>query len=177
MSFLTAILGGQNKTLNNNISNFGQIGGWSTDLGEKSVGQGMKFMSDITSGDQSKIARSLGPEIKAEQGRSQQQKNITSQFGNRSGGNNAVLQASTDTTRGNISNMVAGLLNNSVAGLVSGGSGLLNQGMQAYRQQTDLSQMQIENWKNSILGSGISFGAGFLEGKGLSKMFPLPKQG
>lgn len=175
MSFLNvlgSIFGGQNKTLDKNIKNFGQIAGFTTGLGEKSTAQGLGFMSDIVSGDQSKIARSLGPEIRAEQGREQQQKNTTSQFGTRSGGNNAVIQAATDTTRGNISNMVSGLLNSSVSGLVAGGSSLLSQGMEAYNAQTQLSQEQIQNWQNSILGQGLSFGAGFLEGKGLTKLFP-----
>ena len=177
MSFWGSIFGGQNKTLDKNINQFGQIAGFTTGLGESSTAKGLNFMSDIVSGDQSKIARSLGPEIKAEQGREQQQKNQTAQFGTRSGGNNAVIQAATDTTRGNISNMVSSLLNSSVSGLVSGGASLLNQGMEALNKQTELSQEQIENWKNSIIGQGTEFGAGFLEGKGLTKLFPTPNPG
>lgn len=156
MSFWTSLIGGQNKTLDKNINQFGQIGGFATGLGESSTAQGMKFLSDIVSGDPSKIARSLGPEISSAQKQEQQQKNQTAQFGTRSGGNNAVIQAAGDTTRGNINNMVSSLLNSSVSGLISGGTTLLNQGVQALNNQTDLSQEQIQNWSNSILGRGIT---------------------
>ena len=105
MSFWTSMFGGQNKTLNSNINNFQSIGGFATNLGEKSLSDAAKFSSDILSGDQSKIAKSLGPEIKTIQDQTQQNKNQTAQFGNRSGGNNAKIQTSGDTARASINNL------------------------------------------------------------------------
>lgn len=175
MSFWSAIFGGQNKTLNNNIKQFGDIGGFATGLGKSSTSQGIKFLSDIVSGDSTKISRALGPEIGAIQKRTQQQKNEASQFGNRSGGNNAVMQAAGDTARSEVTNLEGGLLGGAVSGLVSSGESLLDKGMAAYDKQTELSQMQVDNWRNSILGKGLSFGTGFLEGRGLSNLFSSKK--
>ena len=175
MSFWTSIFGGQNKTLNSNINNFQSIGGFATNLGEKSLSDAAKFSSDILSGDQSKIAKSLGPEIKTIQDQTQQNKNQTAQFGNRSGGNNAKIQTSGDTARSSINDLVSSLLGKSADSLASIGSTSLSAGMNAYKTGTDLSQTQMDNWSNSILGLGLTKGAGFLEGLGLSKIPGAPQ--
>ncbi len=65
MSFWGSLFGGSNPTLNQDIGQFGQIGGFATGLGESNLSQASNFWSSILSGDQSKIAKTLGPEIGA----------------------------------------------------------------------------------------------------------------
>ena len=169
MSFWSSIFTGQNKTLNSNIDKFGSIGGFATGLGEKSVGQAAKFASDIVSGDPSKIAKSLGPEIGTIQTQQQQNKNQTAQFSNRSGGNNASLQMAGDTTRGAINNLVSSLLGKSVDTLANIGTAEQGIGADALKTQTDMSQIRMKNWEDSIFGRGATSaaaaGESFLLGK------------
>src|ERR1700692_3874054 len=101
-NFFSSLFGGSNSTLNKAIPQFGSISGFGVGLGEKNLGQASKFWSDILSGDQSKIAQSLGPEISAIQGQKQQQLNSNAQFNNRSGGVNASSQESGDKARSSI---------------------------------------------------------------------------
>lgn len=170
MSFWGSLFGGQNPTLNANIGEFGQIGGFATGLGESNLSQASNFWSSILSGDQSKIAKTLGPQIGAIQGQAQQQRNVGAQFGNRSGGTNAANQMISDQSTASINNMVNSLLGSSASNLGSSGAGLLSQGASAYGQQEQASQQQMENWMNSILGLGTTSGVAAAESFGLSKL-------
>lgn len=165
MSFWGSMFGGQNPTLNSNISNFQSIGGFGTNLGEKSLSQSAQFSSDILSGDPSKISRSLGPEINSIKTQSQQNEKKTAEQGNRGGGNNAKMQTSGDTARASINNLVASLLGKSADNLAQIGSKALGTGTDAFKAGTDASQLQMQNWSDSILGLGIAQGSGFALGK------------
>jgi hypothetical protein len=156
------------------MNKFGQVGDFATGLGESNISKGSQFFSDIVSGDPSKIAKSLGPEISSVQTGIQQQKKTSAEFGNRSGGTNAANQNAVDKGRGTITNMIASLLGSSASSLLSSGSTLLGQGTAAYGNQVDASQLQMQNWSNSILGMGLSQGAGFAEGFGLGKVPGAP---
>ena len=167
MSFWTSLFGGQNKTLSKDINQFGQIGSFATGLGESNLSQASNFMSSILSGNQSKIGKTLGPEISNIKGQGQQSKMQTAQFGNRGGGSNASMQTADDKSSASVNKMISSLLGSSASGLGSLGSSLLGQGMQAYGQQAQLSQEQMSNWANSILGKGITGAAGAAESFGL----------
>lgn len=90
----------------------------------------------------------------------QQQKEQLGQFGTRSGGTASAAAGIGASTRGNISNMVASLLGTSASNLGSLGSSALGQGMQAYGQQSTLSQEQTQGWSNSLFGGAITGAAG-----------------
>ena len=167
MSFWGSLFGGQNKTLNSDMNQFGQIGGFATGLGESNLSQASNFYSSLLSGDPSKQAKALGPEIGAIQQQGQQARNTTSQFGNRSGGGNAWMQMAGDQSRGSINNMISSLLGGAANSLGSMGGNLLSQGTAAYGQQLAASQQQMENWSNSILGRGITGGVAAAESFGL----------
>jgi hypothetical protein len=160
MSFWSSLFGGSNPTLNKNISQFGQIGGFATGLGESNLTQASNFYSSLLSGDPTKISKVLAPQISASQGQTQQARNVASEFGTRGGGTGASMQMAGDVSRSNINNMISSLLGTSAGGLGSMGQGLLGQGMQAYGQQAALSQQQMENWQNSIFGGALTGGAG-----------------
>ena len=167
MSFWSSLFGGSDSTLNKNINQFGQIGNFATNLGESNLSQSSNFMSSILSGNQSKIGKVLGPEISNIKGQGEESKLQTAQFGNRGGGSNASMQVADDKSRGSINNMISSLLGSSASGLASSGSSLMGQGMQAYGEQSKLSQERVQNWSNSILGRGISGIAGAATSFGL----------
>jgi len=156
MSFWSSLFGGQNKTLNQDMAQFGQIGGFATNLGESNLSQASNFWSSLLSGDQSKQAKVLAPEISTIQQQGQQQRATTAQFGNRGGGTNASMQMAGDTSRAGINDMIAKLLGSSASNLASSGGNLLGIGQSAYGQQLAASQQQMRNWANSILGHGIT---------------------
>jgi hypothetical protein len=167
MGFFSSLFGGSNPTLSKDINQFGQIGSFATGLGEKNLSQSSDFMSSILSGSQSKIGKVLGPEISNIKGQGMQSKLSTSQFGNRGGGTNASMQMADDNSRASINNMISSLLGSSASGLASSGSSLLGQGMSATSQEASLSQQQMQNWTNSILGKGITSGVSAAESFGL----------
>ena len=167
MGFFSSLFGGSNPTLSKDINQFGQIGKFATGLGEQNLAQSSNFMSSILSGDQSKIGKVLGPEISNIKGQGMQSKLSTSQFGNRSGGTNASMQMADDKSRASINSMISSLLGSSASGLASSGSSLLGQGMSATSQEASLSQQQMQNWANSILGKGITSGVSAAESFGL----------
>jgi hypothetical protein len=170
MSFFGSLFGGSNPTLNKNIQEFGQIGGFATGMGEKNLTQASNFYSSLLSGDPSKQAQTLAPEISAQQQQGQQAKNAAAQFGSRSGGTAASMQSIDAQGRGSINNMIASLLGSSAGALSSQGQGLLSQGTGAYQAQQAASQQQMENWSNSILGKGITSGVAAGESFGLGKL-------
>jgi len=167
MSFWGSLFGGSSPTLNADIKQFGQMGGFATGLGESNLSQASQFWSSLLSGDPSKQAKVLGPEIGAIQQQTQQAKNAAAQFGNRAGGINASMQMAGDQSRASINNLISSLLGSSAGNLGSLGSSLLGQGMSAYGQQVQASQQQMQNWANSILGRGITGAVGAAESFGL----------
>jgi hypothetical protein len=156
MGFWGSLFGGSNPTLNSDINQFGQIGGFATGLGEKNLSQASNFWSSILSGDPTQTAKSLAPQISTIEQQAQQQRNTGAQFGNRSGGTNASNQMIGDQATGSINNMISSLLGSSASNLGNSGAGLLSQGASAYGAQEQASQQRMQNWMNSILGKGIT---------------------
>lgn len=177
MGFWSSLLGGSNSTLNQDINQFGQIGGFATGLGESNLSQASNFWSSILSGSQSKINKMLGPEISAIKGQGQQAKLTTAQFGNRAGGTNAAMQMTDEKSRASVNNLISSLLGTSASSLGSLGSSLLGQGMQAYGQQAKLSEERSQNWANSLLGRGLTSLTSAGESFGIGKLFKKPGGG
>jgi hypothetical protein len=160
MSFFGSLFGGSNPTLNSNIQQYGQIGSFATGMGEKDTSQASNFWSNILSGDSSKIAQSLAPQISAAKTSANQNNKTTAEFGTRSGGNAASTAATNDKVHSDITNLIGSLTGNSASNLASLGSSSLNTGLSAIGAQTQASQQQMQNWSNSILGKTISQGIG-----------------
>jgi len=170
IGFWGGLFGGQNETLNQNINQSGQVGAFATGLGESSLKQSNKFWQSILSGNSAKTGQVLAPEISAQQKQVQQGEKTAAEFGNRGGGVNSATQAAQGQARGNIVNLVGSLQSGAASSLAEQGSGLLSQGLQGIGMQAGLSQERLNNWKNSILGQGLQYGAGYAEGFGLGKM-------
>lgn len=108
---------------NNQLSSWGSL----TNLGnwEKKFGKGQQtegagnlstaadFFKTLLSGDRSKIGTILAPEIGTIQNQASQNLNTLSQFGNRSGGTNAAVNASTSTGSAEIQKLISTLLGQS----------------------------------------------------------------
>lgn len=154
-SFLGSILGGQNKTLNGAIGTAGDISQFGTSTGQGAITDANQYYSNILSGDPSKIAESIAPEIQAGQQQTQQAKQGMAQFGTRSGGTAAASAGADAANRGNIISLIGKLQSGAAAGEAGIGENQTAQGLQANGQQAQLSQEQLQNYMNSVLGSGI----------------------
>lgn len=131
--------------------------GFENPLGEKSVSQGLGWESDILSGDPTKIAQALAPEIKHGQEMVTQQAQQGAQFGNRGGGTNAATQAAQSQERGNIINLIGGLQQGAAGALTGAGENLLNMGSGNVGQAADLAYRNRQRQVGDV--SGIAQGA------------------
>jgi hypothetical protein len=154
-AFLGAILGGQNKTLNSTIGKAGDISNFGTNTGQGAITDAHKYYSDILSGDPTKIATTLAPEIKAGQEQTQQEKNQLAEFGTRSGGTAAASAGADAANRANITALIGRLQQGAAAGETGIGENQSALGLGANQQQAALSQQRMQNYINSVLGSGI----------------------
>ena len=168
MSWLGALFGGQSKELNQLIGTFSQAGNNALGQGQKNQNTAGNFWNSILSGDSSKITQSLSPEISAEKKAVQQDQKTSSMFGNRSGGTAASNAAATDKAHSDITNLIGNLTNSSASSLASLGSAQVGEGSTLLSQEQGADQQRYQNWENSILGLGLTKGAGFAEGLGLS---------
>ena len=111
---------------------YGQLtadAGWATGQGESDIAQSSKFMSDILSGDPTRTAQALAPQISGMQQRAEQQKDTIAQTGNRSGGHTAKVASIDAGTRGEVTNLVGGLTTHAADSLGAMGSDLFGKGM------------------------------------------------
>lgn len=167
MGFWGSLFGGSNSTLNSDIKQFGQIGSFATNLGESSMGKAKDYWSSLLSGDASKSAKALAPQISASKVAGQQQNKTGAEQGTRSGGTAASTAATNDTTRGNITKMLGSLTSSAASSLGSLGSSALNTGLSALSSQERASQEQTQNWSNSILGKAVTGGVSAATSYGL----------
>jgi hypothetical protein len=128
-----------------NIGNFG------TSKGEKAINTASNFWEDIVSGDQTKIAKALGPEFSAINKRGQQQQKTASEFGNRSGGTNAYENASGDTIRAEADTLTGQLAGGAAGQLGSMGEGLLGIGLSGHEAAFGMAKT-IHDQKAAKLG-------------------------
>lgn len=163
-SFFNGLFTGNNSTETGDVGNAGNIMGFGTATGEGAVQTGLGFEEGILSGNQAEQAQLLAPEIQAQQQQGQQQIQTAGEFGNRSGGTNASAQNNIDTQRSNVNNMVSQLTGQAAGAVTQTGENLLNTGLNANQVQDQEAQQIQENQANSILGMGVTEGAGAAEG-------------
>ncbi len=166
--FFSALFGGQDSNLNDLISQFKQVGQQQTGQGQKNENAASGFWNSILSGDSSKISQTLAPEISAAKTSAAQTNKTNSVFGNRSGGTAASASATNDKVHSDITNLIGSLTNSSASSLASLGSNQIGTGLGALNQEQAADTQRMENWSNSIFGMGLSQGAGFAEGMGMS---------
>jgi len=153
----------------NATSNLISSSGFATGTGEKDLTTSSNFMNGLVSGDATKQAQLLAPEISAEKTAAQQTAKTTAENGTRSGGTTAAAAASNDKVHSDITNMLATLTGGAVSSLNSTGQNLLSTGMQGTQavfgqQQTMQAQRaaQINDIQASI--AAVAAGAAGMPG-------------
>jgi hypothetical protein len=86
------------------------IGGSGTATGQANTQAGTNYFSSLLSNQPGVISQAVAPQVSALTGQAQQQRQQTSEFGNRSGGTTASQQATTSQTSGQISNLINSLI-------------------------------------------------------------------
>ena len=119
----------------------GALAGFATATGEGDISAASNFWKSILSGDPSQISKVLGPEISGLNQQAQQKKKTSAEFGNRSGGTNAGLQTTDDSTREAYTGLLSQLTGTAASNLGSEGSGLLSLGSSAHGQAFDMSKI------------------------------------
>ena len=167
MGFFGSLFGGQNSTLSGDIANAGNTMNFGSALGQSDLQLGSDFYKTLLNGSPEAIGKLLGPQISNIQKQGQQQLNTGAEFGNRSGGTNAAGQQNMDTQRADVESMIS-QLTGQAAGAVTGiGENALSLGLNANQLSAEESQLQMQNYQNSIFGQMISSGIGAAESAGL----------
>ncbi len=105
---------------------FGALGNYETGTGEALTTAGAGEELGILSGDPTKIATALAPEISTGQSQVEQQRLQGANFGTRSGGTTASTEAAEAANRGNIITLEGGLQRDAASSALGAGSGLLS---------------------------------------------------
>lgn len=126
------------------------IGNFGTSEGESDIMASDKFWKSILSGDPGKISQVLGPAISGINKRAQESKKTSAEFGNRSGGTNAGMQMTDDTTRQSIDQIIAELTGTAASTLGSQGQGLLATGLggheAAFNAAATMQELDMQKW-------------------------------
>jgi hypothetical protein len=168
--FLSSIFTGNSPGLSTATNNLNSLAGYTGKTGETNTNAASNYNLGILSGDPTQVAQTLSPEIKAAQDQAQQNKNTVAQFGNRGGGMNSVMAGLDDATRGKLISLMGSLRQGAAGQLGQLGTAETGQATQQNLGAGQLSQMQLQNMLNSILGKGISSGVGAAEGAGLGAL-------
>lgn len=152
---------------NQNYGDLSNATGFATNLGEKDLQKSSDFMGSILSGDPTKIATVLAPQIGTATTSANQQNKTLAEFGNRGGGTAATTAATNDKLHASITDMIASMTGTAASSLGSQGSGLLNSGMSGYQNlfaDANTLQKQRAAKINDIFSSSAAVAAGVLGG-------------
>ena len=156
MGFFGSLFGGQNSTLSGDIANAGNTMNFGSALGQSDLQLGSDFYKTLLNGSPEAIGKLLGPQISNIQKQGQENLNTKAEFGDRSGGTNASNQTSMDDQRAKVEQMIS-QLTGQAAGAVTGiGENAINTGLQANQLSAEESQMQMQNYQNSIFGKSLT---------------------
>ena len=147
-------------------------GGFATGEGEGDISASDKFFKDILSGDSTKTAQALAPQIGAAKTSAQQNAKTAEEFGNRGGGTNASSAAEGDRLHSDITGLVGETTGKAASTLGSEGSGLLGTGIGAaatgFDEASKMQQQKAAKF-NDIINSSVAVAAApFTGGASLS---------
>lgn len=161
MGFLGGIFSGSAPGLSQSENTAGSVTSSETGAGVKNLNNASDFWNTILSGDQQAIGKLLAPQISDIQKRGNEQIQTESQFGNRSGGENAAAQANIDSQRQQVEQMIAKLTGQAAGQVGNLGATQLGFGLDANQQRGKFAQQKLENQQGGILGQLISGATGF----------------
>jgi hypothetical protein len=151
---------GSEKSQYNNLT---AASGFATGLGESDLTASSNFMQDVLSGDPTKVAKALAPEISASQKQTQQEKNQLAEFAPRTGGTAATAANADTASKSNIINLIGGLQNSAASGLASTGSNLLSTGVSGdiagFGEAKTMQDQNAAKWNDIIQSIAAAAGA------------------
>ena len=124
---------------------FGALSGYQTGVGEGLITPAAQYEENILSGDPTKTAQAMAPEISANQNQTQQFKNQTAEFSPRSGGTAASVANADTSGRSNLIDLLGQEQSGAASTSLSAGSGLLNSASSNLSNQAGLA----EQWRKS----------------------------
>ena len=136
---------------------FGALGNYETGTGEGLTTAGAGYDLGVLSGDPTKIATALAPEISTGQSQVEQQRLQDANFGTRSGGTTASTEAAGAANRGNIINLEGGLQSGAASSALGAGSGLLSGASSNIGSEAQLAEERRKQVTGDI--GGIAQGA------------------
>lgn len=153
--FLSSIFTGSDPGLQKSQQNLNSLAGFSSNAGEQGTNAAMGYDQGILSGDPTKVAQTLAPEIKTLGEQAQQNKNTVAQFGNRGGGMNSVMAGLDDATRAKLISLMGSLRQGAAQNLGQLGTANLQLGQSGNVDAAKIAQQQHENQMNSLFGKGL----------------------
>ena len=105
---------------------FGALSGYQTGVGEGLITPAAQYEESILSGDPTKTAQAMAPEISANQQQTQQFKNQSAEFSPRSGGTAASVANADTSGRSNLIDLLGKEQSGAAQTSLSAGSGLLD---------------------------------------------------
>ena len=124
---------------------FGALSGYQTGVGEGLITPAAQYEENILSGDPTKTAQAMAPEISANQNQTQQFKNQTAEFSPRSGGTAASVANADTSGRSNLIDLLGQEQSGAASTSLSAGSGLLDSASSNLGQQANLA----DQWRQS----------------------------
>jgi hypothetical protein len=124
---------------------FGALSGYQTGVGEGLITPAAQYEESILSGDPTKTAQAMAPEISANQQQTQQFKNQTAEFSPRSGGTAASVANADTSGRSNLIDLLGQEQSGAASTSLSAGSGLLNSASSNLSNQAKLA----DQWRQS----------------------------
>lgn len=136
---------------------FGALSGYQTGVGEGLITPAAQYEESILSGDPTKTAQAMAPEISANQQQTQQFKNQSAEFSPRSGGTAASVANADTSGRSNLIDLLGKEQSGAASTSLSAGSGLLDSASNNLGNEANLAQ----NWRNQQTSdiNGIAQGA------------------
>ena len=124
---------------------FGALSGYQTGVGEGLITPAAQYEENILSGDPTKTAQAMAPEISANQQQTQQFKNQTAEFSPRSGGTAASVANADTSGRSNLIDLLGKEQSGAASTSLSAGSGLLDSASSNLGQEAKLA----DQWRQS----------------------------
>ena len=136
---------------------FGSLAGYQTGVGEGLITPAAQYEESILSGDPTKTAQAMAPEISATQQQTQQFKNQAAEFSPRSGGTAASVANADTSGRSNLIDLLGKEQSGAASTSLSAGSGLLDSASNNLGNEANLAQ----NWRNQQTSdiNGVAQGA------------------
>lgn len=154
---------GPSSQQNQQFNALSNASSFATGTGEADITAGTNFLKDVLSGDATKTAQALAPQILAEKTSLQQDQKTNAMMGTRSGGTAAANVAAGDKVHSDITNLVGQLTGGAASGLTSVGTNLLGTGISGsatgFDEATKLQQQRAAKLNDIISSSAAVAGS------------------